>query len=121
MTELRFESLTKEQKDYLVDDCGKPGFLNVPDFVFGAACERHDFDYWVGYSKNDRYLADKRMYNTMKGAIKGEPWYRRAWLYPVASLYYVTVRALSAPFFYYGSRDRTLEDLLLEMSRSVSS
>jgi hypothetical protein len=119
MVELRFEDLTQEQKDYLVDDCGKPGFLDVPDFVFEIACERHDFDYWVGNTKEDRYKADRRMYDTMVEAIKEEPWYRRIWLYPVAWTYYIGVRLGSSSFFYYGPRKRTLEDLENEMASNI--
>ena len=116
MTELKFEDLTTEQRDYLVDDCGKPGFLNVPDFVFEIACERHDFDYWIGFTKTDRLSADLRMYNAMKEAIKHESWYRRWWLYVVANTYYYAVRVGSSPFFHYGTRMRSLEDLEVEMA-----
>ena len=79
MTDLKFENLTFEQREFLTDDCGKPGLLDVPDFVFEIACERHDFDYWVGGNSSDRYDADRRMYESMKEAIAAEPWYRRYW------------------------------------------
>jgi hypothetical protein len=116
MTELKFDNLTSDQKNYLVDDCGKPGFLDVPDFVFEVACERHDFDYWVGCTKDDRYQSDLRMYNAMKKAIKAEPWYRRWWLYVVANTYYYAVRIGSSSFFYYGPEKRSLEELEAEMA-----
>ena len=115
MTDLKFEDLSREQLDHLVDDCGKPGFLDVPDFIFSIACQRHDFDYWLGHTKIDRHAADARMYRTMKSAIASEPWYRRFWLYPIASTYYWAVRIGSSRFFYYDQRKRTLEDLQEEM------
>ena len=118
MTELRFEDLTPEQKDFLVDDCGKPGVLDVPDFVFELACERHDFDYYVGHTKQDRYESDRRMYDMMREAISAEPWYRRAWLYPVAWTYYAAVRVFSSKYFYYGPEKRTLEDLERDMAEA---
>jgi hypothetical protein len=117
MTELNFEDLTPEQKAYLIDDCGKPGVLDVPDFVFEIACERHDFDYYVGHTKQHRYEADRRMYSLMKAAIRLEPWYRRAWLYPIAWTYYTAVRIFSSKYFYYGPEKHTLEDLERDMAQ----
>lgn len=116
MTALVFENLTEAQLDYLVDDCGKPGFLDVPDFVFEIACQRHDFDYYVGCTSQDRYDADVRMYNTMCEAIELEPWYRRWYLYSIAWAYYRAVRLFSSRFFYYGPQKRTLEDLQRHMA-----
>ena len=118
MEPLKFEDLTAEQLDYLVDDCGKPGVLDVPDFVFNIACERHDFDYWSGCTQNDRLDADLRMNRLMREAIASEPWYRRVWLYPVASTYYWAVRIGSAKYFYIGPNKRTLEDLEKEMAEA---
>lgn len=46
---LRFSFLTNFHKKKLLNGCGpKGGWIEVPDFIFTACCNHHDFKYWRG-------------------------------------------------------------------------
>ncbi len=82
---LKFSSLTEQQKSIMLNGCGtKGGWVDVPDFIFTACCNHHDFKYWRGkgpslfsleflrspiqyflQKKNDRLMADAQFLKMM--------------------------------------------------------
>jgi hypothetical protein len=81
----KFSVLTEEQKEKLLNGCGtKGGWIDIPDFIFTACCNHHDFKYWKGkgpsilslefwkspfqyflQKKNDRLIADAQFLRMM--------------------------------------------------------
>lgn len=101
-----------------MNGCGpKGGWVPVPEFIFTASCDHHDFNYWIGYTKEDRKKADKQFYNAMKedcDELRAEDglgrilYFRyRYWSW----LYYRAVRMLGGNFFHYAASERTREDI----------
>ena len=109
---LKYRDLTPEQKDKICNGCGgKGGFINPPEFLFHASCNKHDSLYSIGGSEEDREEADKTFYKLMKLDISKEPnrfkrYYYSAWAYT----YYKAVRKFGYEFFSYGPK-HTLEEL----------
>lgn len=103
MRDLEFDDLTDAELDIVSDGtgCGAKG-ADVPDWIFLWACLEHDFDYWVGGTEQDRYMADRRFRQHMLEAASYEPWYVRWWYQALANVYYAAVRYVSKKFFYYG-------------------
>lgn len=109
-----FEDLTKEQLDYVSNGCGT-WFINIPDLEFGPACDRHDFAYWKGCTESHRAEADWNFYLNIKEIVKNIPWYRRWWYKSLSWVYYKAVRLFGSSTFYYGPKQKTLDDLEEEM------
>lgn len=110
-TPIIYEDLTEDQLDFIIiNDCGN-SWLNVPEFDFIETCWRHDVDYWVGGTSNDRHLADKIFLSRMKSVVYLFPWYhwKRYFLMSVAYIYYFAIRLGGAGSFHDGKR--SLEDL----------
>lgn len=117
MPQIRFGDLTDEQKDFIIDGCGKKGgILDVPDWIFTASCAHHDFNYWLGHTEEDRKKADWQFYQAMLYDANNAPWYKRAWYKLMAWTYYRAVSTFAKEYFYYGDAERTLEDLEAEMA-----
>lgn len=116
MTEIRYRDLTPHQREVLVElgqinGCGAKGFwVPVPDWTFTASCDHHDFNYWLGGTKEDRAKADWQFYQAMCNDAKEAPWYKRGWYATMAWVYYRAVRYYSARFFPFGEM-KTLEDV----------
>lgn len=115
---IRFRDLTPEQIKCISNGCGGKGsFIPVPQFIFTASCDHHDFNYWLGYREEDRKLADDQFYQAMKNDYKKmlddkiigrvKYLYYKAWAY----IYYSAVRKYGSSFFSYRSEERTREDL----------
>ena len=117
---LRFEDLTAKERAWLCNGCGPKLLIPVdlvPEFVFHAACERHDFDYWRGGSESDRKAADVRFRRAMLDACQRCPgWWSRAWHRWLAWRYYTGVRWLGGRAFSYRERFGTREDLAREIA-----
>ena len=112
MTKVRFSDLTPEQIDIICNGCqGKGHWLNPPDWIFTASYDQHDFNYWIGYTEEDRAKADWQFYQAMLYDAQQQPWYLRSWYKLMAWLYYQAVRLFATDYFYYGDGERTLEDL----------
>lgn len=120
---LTFDDLTPEEHAWICNGCG-PVWFKVPEFIFREACCRHDFDYWSGFTANDRARADRRFLARMREAIKASaanPWQRWAWWF-VAQRYYWAVKLFGRRSFRfdrrcYGTRD----DLIREMQGGTTT
>lgn len=113
---LHFSTLTKVQISLIANGCGsKSGFIPIPQFIFNASCDQHDFYYWRGGTEQDRLKADNEFYQAMKDDIKDlninfikKQWYR-FWAYS----YYKAVRFFGRKHFCYRETQKTLEDLVV--------
>lgn len=110
--------------DSFGNGCGLSArFLNVPDFIFTASCNHHDFNFVRGCGANNWY----------ENIWKAPFWYTKAnwdffthmlydawtyrgsdlvslWYVVVSIIYFVGVMALSFPWFTVG-RWRTLQEI----------
>jgi hypothetical protein len=101
----------------MCNGAGPKGGVEVPDFIFTEAANRHDFDYWLGFSELDRTRADYKFLNNMLAATKAQSgWWSRQWYTMVAWRYYSAVRWLGKKAFSYRDCYGTKEDLVREMS-----
>jgi len=110
---LRYSDLTQVQKDNICNSCGGKGSLiPVPNFLFKASCNQHDFYYWRGGTESDREAADDAFYKYMKIDIaEGTYTFVDAlWYHTWALVYYLAVRQFGDKYFYYGEM-RTIEDI----------
>lgn len=114
---LKYSNLTIEQKKFVSNGCGgKGGWINPPEFIFHEDCNEHDFDYWLGCTEEDRKKKDKAFYKRMKKDIqKYKSFIKKAHYHIWAWTYYKAVRLVGKKFFYYASRQKTMEDLVREM------
>jgi len=110
---LKFKDLTITQKAKICNGCGaKGGWIKVPNFIFLASCDHHDFKYWLGCSMDDFKRANKDFYHWMKIDIKAvKEWYKRAYYSVWAYSYYKAVSIFGKKNFHFSSEKRTLEDL----------
>jgi len=113
-----YEDLTEEEKEFLTDGCGNH-FLDVPDFLWTESCRRHDFEYWSGYTKEDRSAADWDWFWNMISDVDRadrERLARSPLVYKgLAFIYFIAVRLFSSKYFEYGDRYKTRADLEVEM------
>jgi hypothetical protein len=123
---LTYEQLTDAERAWMLNGCGPGNFWGklVPEMIYHAACNRHDFDYWSGLGPRDRYLADRRFLMNMFAAadvcaaLYGGFWswwlknYYHAW----ARRYYVAVRVLGKKRFAFRDHYGTRADLAREMA-----
>jgi len=117
---LRYSQLTEEQKEYICNGCGSKGaFVKVPNFMFLASCNHHDFLYYTGASEEDRKLADKSFYKWMREDIKvsGKRWYIKTYYKMWAFTYYKAVRVFGKKHFSYREKPMTLKQLQEEMKK----
>jgi len=112
--ELVFEDLTKEELEFISNGCGGP--FPVPAFVFEGDCDRHDFDYYVGCTEEDRLEADLRYFRLMRDSANKAKWWKRPWYHAMAIKYFLFVRHAGYPFFYRADRKKTYEDVREEMA-----
>jgi len=110
---LRYRDLTPARKKQICNGCGgKSGVIPVPEFLFHASCNHHDFYYWIGGTEEDRKKADLAFYKYMKLDIVNEDsrfkrMYYSAWAYT----YYKAVRVFGRKYFSYG-KQKTMKDLI---------
>lgn len=125
MTRVRWRDLTPEFRDRmrvvgLLNGCGPDG--RVPRWVLRAMrsvlpgyftewCDQHDFNYILGKTEADRIKADWQFYEALDKAARRAPWYSRSWHRMLARVAYGAVRSWGRGSFYYGFRERTLEDV----------
>ena len=113
---LKYSQLTTEQKKYICNGCGSKGaFIKVPNFLFLASCNQHDFYYWLGKSEEDRVKANDSFYKWMREDIATAVWYKKPYYYIWAYAYYKAVVIEGKKYFNYGSRYKTMDDLIQEM------
>jgi len=103
---IRFRDLTYHQRMVICNGCGsKGGIIPVPEFLFHASCNHHDFQYFIGGNRLQRKKADLQFYREMIRDA-GHSRYYKFW----AKVYYRAVRWFSAPYFHWGTQ-RDLNDL----------
>ena len=99
-----YSDLTPEQKDKICNGCGVKGlFIKVPDFLFKASCDHHDYLYYCGYSEADRKKADDSFYKFMRVDIKNAKIYLKPFYHIWAFFYYLAVRTFGKKYFYYAN------------------
>ena len=118
---LRYSDLNIYQKQDICNGCGGKGsIIPVPNFLFEASCNRHDFYYWRGGKEFDRKIADQEFYRIMKRDIRRRKYSvfrpkqlaKLIWYKLWAKTYYHSVRLFGKKYFYYGDM-RTANDLPL--------
>jgi len=98
-----FSDLTPEQQATFGNGC-----TWVPDFHYTASCRHHDANYIRGFSLRDKLKADWDMCRLMWA--DSSKW----WHYLVTIVYYLglTLLPFSYFFFEWGSRYKTIEEIL---------
>lgn len=113
-----FEDLTKAQVEVMTNGCGTKGWNKLlPQFVFGGACNNHDFDFWCGFEWKDFLKANKHFLDNMlhdawiyhhAGMIG---WFEHKWFVSQAYVYYSFVMAGGWYFFEKGKAYKTWSDV----------
>jgi hypothetical protein len=105
---IRYCDLTDEQKAIICNGCGpKGGWVPVPDFLFHASCDHHDFNYWLGCTEDDRRKADHEfLVEMLKDASDDEE------MQKIAITYWMAVRLFGAFCFHYADHERNEKDLM---------
>jgi len=124
MHSITYAQLSKSQKKKLCNGAGRAGIWGrlIPDFVFKEAANEHDFDYWHGCTKNDRFTADRKfLANMLDAAERKKNGKRRFVLFRMfyrnmALKYYSAVREFGGTKnlggFHFATRERSKEDLI---------
>jgi hypothetical protein len=96
----------------IINGCGaKNSIIKVPNFIFKASCNQHDFYYWRGNTEELRKYADDTFYELMKEDIKEvKGFFKKAHYHIWAYTYYKAVRLEGHKHFNYG-RLKTIEDI----------
>ena len=107
-TIMRYSDLTPYQKQIICNGCGPKGlFIPVPQFIFFASCNHHDFKYWrgagFGFKRLARLKADQQFYSKMLDDIEGAPFLKQSKYYLWAYRYFKMVRAFGWMFFNWGN------------------
>lgn len=107
-----YHLLSARQKCRLCSGCGPTGWLEwvVPELIFHSACNRHDFDYFIGGGVRERWVADFRFFCRMLGCAG-----LRVWWYPAAVVYYLAVVVGGRGPFVERRRPATWADLRREV------
>ncbi len=115
---VKYRDLTAKEREFITNGCGsKGGIVKVPNFMFKASCNQHDFYYWRGCTEKERLSADTKFYEKMLEDVTGVVWYKR-WFYGAwAWTYYKAVRFGGKHAFYYADKQRTRLELMEEMLR----
>ena len=111
---LTYSNIPRTALDYISNGCGGKGSLiPIPNFLFKASCNQHDFYYWRGGTEDDRTAADKAFYKYMKIDVEDKglalvPYLTaHVWAYA----YYSAVKYFGNSYFYYADSMRTEVDL----------
>ena len=112
---IRYRDLTKMQKAIICNGCGpKGGWVPVPDFLFHANCDHHDFNYWLGCTIADRQKADHQfLVEMLKDAGDDQS------LQTVAFTFWMAVRLFGWTCFHYAVEERDEKDLAEAMAQHV--
>ncbi len=114
MTRIRFKDLNKEQKKFICNGCGGKGsWIPVPNFMFAASCDHHDFNYWLGCNEEHREKADEQF---LQALLEDAGKSRYIYLFKFwAKVYYRAVRFRGHKFFHFSDKEKSLEDLYNEI------
>lgn len=87
--QVKFKDATDEEIDQYCNGCGSKGAIfKVPDFLFRASCNHHDWNYMLARNSNERLKADDQFLEAMLEDADGSIIYK-SWAY----IYYYAVRA----------------------------
>ena len=104
---MKYKDLTPNQKRIICNGCGGKGSkVPVPEFLFHASCNHHDFEYWRGCTKEDRRKADVNFYREMLRDAKGASWIKQPYYKLWAWIYFRAVRMFGGKFFHYSMAQR---------------
>lgn len=114
----RYKNWTAKERHVVCNGCGGKGSrVPVPNLMFGASCNHHDANYWIGGEERDRKKADEQFYEEMKKDVY-RLWF---WRWPLARFaarrYYRAVRLFGRSFFHFGPQ-RGWKELEEEMERA---
>lgn len=117
---LEYNQLNAHQKKFISNGCGaKKSWINPPDLIFEEDCNEHDFDYWLGKSKEDKAKYDKNYYGRMKKRIKTKVsgYFKKLHYHIWAWAYYRFVVRFGDEHFNYADEYKNMTDLVFEMQR----
>lgn len=104
---VRFRDLTQLEKDAICNGCGPKGLaVPIPQFMFRASCNHHDFNYWLGCNSLQRKKADLQFLREMMVDAGDNKWYKK-W----ALTYYHAVRVGGMCCFHWAKEQRNRIDL----------
>lgn len=109
---LKFSQLTAEQSESISNGCGPMvRFLRLPQFIFEARCDQHDFYYWRGGNIWNKIVADYWFYYYMlKDVGKQRHIEGKVFYFLMATIYYIMVSVFGFIFFNFGKR-KTMIDI----------
>lgn len=111
-----FQMLSDKQKKKTSNGCGPKlaGInINVPSMgcAYCEACDLHDYIYWSGGDEEVRKLADIKMFEDMREVNRLQPFYRRAYMFPLPYIYYWAVSRFGSVAFNYTDRRKLPEEI----------
>ena len=113
---VRYRELTTSQKKVIVNGCGGKGSgIPVPNFIFKASCNKHDFYYWRGKTEEDRKTADLAFLSFMLDDANEFSFFKRRRYRSWAYVYYLSVRIFGKKFFNYSDEYKTMKDVIREV------
>lgn len=86
--------LTGDERNRICNGCGAKGsFLAkmLPQGVFKAACDIHDYMYYIGRHQDDKRAADRVFINNLNRIVEAMPGYKRPFAKALARVYYEAV------------------------------
>lgn len=109
---MRYRNLTDEQREQICNGCGGKGSVfPIPNFMFEASCDHHDFNYWQGCTEADRLKADYEFYLAMKRDVQKLSWWRRPYSYSLSWIYFRAVRRFAGKYFHHAEKKKGWNDL----------
>lgn len=109
---LRWSDLTDWQRSHVGNGCGPKGFpIPLPNFLFRASCNRHDFGYWRGGDDEDRKWVNAGFRRAMLEDANTRTGWRRIWYRFWAKTYAFAVDKFGKRFFTYRTKPVTMADL----------
>lgn len=115
---LKYSDLKQSEKDFISNGCGaKNGFIKVPDFIFIASCNKHDFYFYLGNTWKLFFRANRKFYKYMRLDIKNSnvSFFKKSYYHFWALNYFNFVSLGGSKYFNFSDTPKTLNDLKKEM------
>lgn len=126
---IKYSDLTSAQRDQICNGCGKKGgIIPVPEFIFTACCNQHDFKYWRGHGPSlksrafwrrplyhmlqkrlARKKADIQFFMAMSRDAESLAGHQNKY-FDLAHIYFEAVRKFGWCAFNWG-KERTIDDI----------
>ena len=109
---LSYSDLTPDQQRAIGNGCGGgKTALFIPNFIFYADCNQHDFYYWRGGNLKHKIIADYWFYYYMVKDVGMEDCIvKKVFYFLMATIYYIMVTVFGIFFFNWG-KQRIKKDL----------